>query len=119
LSPQREGPIPFHRNPAGVPKVPRFSSLLLPVLLTLICSAPAPAVSLKVAVAKTDITPPPGVPLWGFAARKTPSVGTLDPLFARVLVLEADEKRIALVTLDLGRTFGPACLHHLREEARK
>jgi neutral/alkaline ceramidase-like enzyme len=119
VSRPREGSIPFNRNPAGVPRVPRFSRLLMPILLTLICSTPSPAASLMAGIAKTDITPPPGVPLWGFAARKTPSVGTLDPLFARILVLEVEEKRIALVTVDLGRTFGPASLRHLREEARK
>jgi len=77
------------------------------------------AASLRAAAAQVDITPPPGTPMWGFAARKGPATGTLDPLMARVLVLEAGEKRVALVTLDLGRTFGESAIQHVRESARR
>jgi hypothetical protein len=75
--------------------------------------------ALKAGVAKVDITPPAGQRMWGFAARQGPAEGTLDPLWARVLVLEAGEKRLALVALDLGRPFGPASLARLRESAKK
>jgi hypothetical protein len=51
--------------------------------------------------------------MWGFAARKGPSMGTLDPLYARVLVLDAKEKRVAIITLDLGRSLEPASLERL------
>src|SRR5437660_596973 len=44
---------------------------------------------------------------------------TRHPLYARVLVLEVGETRLGLVTLDLGRSFGPASLAHLRESARR
>jgi len=66
-----------------------------------------------------DITPPEGQAMWGFAARPGPSRGTLDPLFARVLVLEVGEQRVALVTLDLGRSFGPAAIETLRASVTK
>ncbi|PYV79948.1 MAG: hypothetical protein DMG93_19990, partial [Acidobacteria bacterium] len=46
------------------------------------------------------------------------STGTLDPLYARVLVLEAGEKRLALVTLDLGRTFRESELAQLRQRLK-
>jgi neutral ceramidase len=75
--------------------------------------------ALKAGAAKVDITPPPGLPMWGYSARLSASTGTLDPLYARVLVVESGEKRLALVTLDLGRTFGPDSLAHLRESVRK
>ena len=75
--------------------------------------------SLKAGVAKVDITPPAGVPMWGYAARHTAAQGTLDPLYARVLVLEVGEKRLALVDLDLGRAFGPASIERLRAAARQ
>jgi neutral ceramidase len=79
---------------------------------------PASAGVLRAGVAKADITPSPGIRLWGYSDRKTPSTGTLDPLYARVLVLEAGGKRVALVTVDLGRSFGPASLEWLRNATR-
>jgi len=79
----------------------------------------ASAAGLKAGVARVDITLPLGTDMWGYSARKTPATGTLDPLMARVLVLEAEGKRLALVVVDLGRTFGPASLARLRETARK
>jgi hypothetical protein len=57
--------------------------------------------------------------MWGYENRTKPATGTLDPLYARVLVLEAADKRIALVTVDLGRVFGPASLDQLRSAARR
>lgn len=74
---------------------------------------------LKAGVARVDITPPPGLPMYGYASRTQPATGTLDPLYARVLVLEAGERRLALVTLDLGRVFGPASLARLRQAVRE
>jgi hypothetical protein len=54
--------------------------------------------------AKIDITPPVGLPMWGYGARHdSPAVGVRDPLRARALVLAAGKERIALVSLDLGR----------------
>ena len=73
--------------------------------------------TLKAGVAKVDITPPVGVPMWGYSLRD--STGTLDPLYARVLVLEVGDKRMALVALDLGRCFGHDSLERLRAAARQ
>src|SRR5882757_4168813 len=74
---------------------------------------------LQGAVSQVDITPPPGLDMWGFAARKGPATGTLDPLYARVLVLSAGNKHAAIVTLDLGRSFGPVSLQRLASAVRK
>jgi len=74
---------------------------------------------LRAGVAKVDITPKTNEPLWGFEDRTDPATGTLDPLYARILVLEAGGKRIAIVTLDLGRTFGEPSLDHLKEVVSK
>lgn len=64
----------------------------------------AQAEELQAGAAKVDITPPVGLPMWGYAARHDePCQGVLDPLFARVLVLSAGTERMALVSLDLGR----------------
>src|SRR5438128_12122826 len=91
------------------------------ILAFALCLTPysADGAPLKAGVAKVDITPPTGVLMWGYFDRLTPSKATLDPLHARVLVLEAGETRLALVALDLGRTFGPASLARLRAAARK
>jgi neutral ceramidase len=70
--------------------------------------------TLRAAVAKVDITPAPGAQLWGYSSRKNPATGALDPLYARVLVLEAGSQSLALVVVDLGRPFGPASLQWLR-----
>jgi neutral ceramidase len=98
----------------------RFAVKLLAVLMVVAgaCST-AQAAQLEGAVAKVDITPTAGLDMWGFAARKGPATGTLDPLYARVLVLAAGDKRAAIVTLDLGRTFGPASLERLENSVRK
>jgi neutral ceramidase len=62
------------------------------------------AEGLRAGAARTDITPPTGHPMWGYAARKdAPCVGVLAPLQARALVLATDKERIAIVSLDLGR----------------
>jgi neutral ceramidase len=71
--------------------------------LILLCP-PAVADGLRAGAAKVDITPPTGHPMWGYGARHdAPSVGVLDPLHARALVLEAGAQRMALISLDLGR----------------
>ena len=93
--------------------------MVIVVGLALGLAGRADAAGLRAGVTRVDITPPVGTEMWGYSARKLPAAGTLDPLMARVLVLEAGEKRLALVVLDLGRTFGPAALERLRESVRK
>jgi hypothetical protein len=76
---------------------------------------------MEAGVARVDITPPPGLPMYGYFTRIKNlqlSTGTLDPLYARVLVLAVGEKRMALVALDLGRTFGKSLLDELQQRAR-
>src|ERR1017187_4821699 len=79
--------------------------------------------ALRAGMARADITPPAGEQMWGYEDRRQPATGTLDPLYARVLVLEAGPesapRRLALVTLDLGRSFGPGSLARLREAAKQ
>lgn len=69
-------------------------------------------------IAVRDITPPPGVPMWGYSDRKGPSTGTLDPLHARALVLKAGDQSIALVTMDLGRVPTPRVLDEIRAKVK-
>jgi neutral/alkaline ceramidase-like enzyme len=85
----------------------------------LACTSIASAAGLRAGVAKVEITPPPGQQMWGYENRTKPATGALDPLYARVLILDAISQRIGLVTLDLGRVFGPASLNQLRSKARR
>ena len=91
-------------------------------MIALGLTASAPGAMLRAGVAKVDITPPPGLPMYGYFDRiknNQLATGTLDPLEARALVLEAGDRRVALVTLDLGRTFGAASLARLRQVTRE
>nr|MDQ3011402.1 hypothetical protein [Acidobacteriota bacterium] len=93
------------------------------VLLVIVLCAMAVAAKsqnvMRAGVARADITPPPGVEMWGYFDRAGPATGTLDPLFARVLVLDDGRQAVALITLDLGRSFGPPQIAWLRDKARR
>lgn len=96
-----------------------FSQLCAILVLLLASGLSAQTAEMKAGVAKVDITPPLGTRMWGYFDRVKGATGVLDPLYARVLVLEAGGKRLAYVDLDLGRTFGPASLDRLRKTARQ
>lgn len=54
--------------------------------------------------ASADVTPPTGLPMWGYGARRDkPNQGVMDPLQANALVLAVGAQRLALVGLDMGR----------------
>jgi neutral ceramidase len=97
----------------------RRGAVVLVAIILAAAACRAVASPLRAGAAKVDITPPAGLPLWGYFDRKTPAEGTLDPLYARVVALEAGKIRIAIVVLDLGRVFGPASLARIREAARR
>ena len=59
---------------------------------------------LSAGAATADITPPVGLPMWGYGARHDkPNEGVMDPLHANVLVLAVGDTKLAIVGLDLGR----------------
>src|SRR5262252_5995892 len=87
--------------------------------LALVPPTPVQSATLKGAVARVEITPQIGLPMYGYRSRSSPSQGVLDPLYARVLALEAGETRLAIVTLDLGEIFANHWLEGLRETVRK
>jgi hypothetical protein len=73
---------------------------------------------LKAGVAKVVITPPIGTDMGGFLVRENPSIGVLDNVYARALVLSDEETTLGIVTADtLG--FSPEDVHYLREEAHE
>ena len=58
---------------------------------------------LRAGVARIDITPSEFMQMYGYANRKCgPANGTHDPLFAKAVVLQSGDTRMAIVTMDLG-----------------
>lgn len=73
----------------------------------------------KVGVGKRDITPKEGVPMWGYGARHDMlSQGVLDPLYAVAVVLQAGDKKLAIVGLDLGRAPAEHSLQTIRKRIK-
>jgi hypothetical protein len=71
----------------------------------------------RVGAADADITPPPGLPMWGYGARHDkPSEGTLDPLKAQAIVVAAGVDKVAIVGTDLGRGPTEAMMAIIRKE---
>ena len=62
---------------------------------------------LRIGISRTDITPPVGIPLIGFAGRG-PAIGIHDPLYATAMVASDGERSIAIVSCDL--LYVPAAL---------
>lgn len=62
---------------------------------------------IRAGLAQTDITPPLGVPMYGYASRETGAEGILDSLRAIVLYLESEDVRVALVSMDVGKFRSP------------
>ena len=57
--------------------------------------------------------------MWGYGARHAAlSTGTLDPLYAAALVIKADNKKIAIVGLDLGRSPSERSLQTIRQRIK-
>jgi len=70
--------------------------------------------------ARADITPPPGLPMWGYGARRDiPASDTLDPLLACAVVIRAGDERIAIVGLDLGRSPARETMKSIREDVAR
>lgn len=69
----------------------------------------AQEIPLRAGLAKAGLTPSGSMPMYGYANRRCgPSNGVHDPLYAKVLLLEAGNTRLAIVTLDLGSMISPA-----------
>ncbi len=92
---------------------------LLAATLAILTIPAAGQVLFKAGVSRADITPPPGVEMWGYSNRSGPARETRDPLQARVLVIDDGRLAAAIVALDLGRTFGKAQIERVRERIRR
>ncbi len=56
---------------------------------------------LRAGATRVEMRPPSGLTMAGFSARRGASKGVLDPLFAKVLVLEGKDTAVGIVTMDL------------------
>lgn len=66
--------------------------------------------------AQTDITPREPVPMWGYGDRHAKlSNGTLDPLLATAVVIQAGKNKMAIVGLDVGRSPVEESLQRIKE----
>jgi hypothetical protein len=67
-----------------------------------------------------DITPPIGLPMWGYGARHDkPAEGVLDPLEANAMVIAVGEDKLAFVGLDMGRPPMRQSYQRIKEEVQK
>jgi len=73
------------------------------------------AKQLQAGVAAVELHPPLGYIMGGYGARTGVSQGVLDPLHAKVLVLEGKDSAVALVTMDLVSNLPAAQLDRIRE----
>ena len=85
------------------PQMLRIAALTLVLLTPVLAAKPA----IYAGIARTDITPPMGSPMYGYSSRTEGAEGVLDSLTATVLVLKSDEATVALVSLDVGKFQSP------------
>ena len=78
------------------------------------------ATAFHVGYAESDITPPPGLPMWGYGARHAlTSKGAIAPLMARVVVIHAGDNKLAIVGTDLGRGPTPPMMEQIRDALKE
>jgi hypothetical protein len=63
--------------------------------------------NLRAGFSRVDITPPPGLPMGGYAARIDVATGVLDPLSCRAVTLQGSGAPLVLVALDLIHVAAP------------
>src|SRR5262245_37777938 len=90
---------------------------LLAFAATAIAQTPVPV--FKAGAARRDVTPREPAPMWGYGDRHDAlSVGALDPLYAEALVIQAGDRKLAIVGLDLGRSPSEASLQRIRQRVK-
>jgi neutral ceramidase len=96
-----------------------FRTTLVLSLLSLL-SLPATAQTFRAGFAKADVTPAAPMPMWGYGARHDAlSQGVRDPLFAKAVVVEAGDQKVALVGLDLGRSPDAEAMARIRAAVKE
>ena len=102
-------------------RISRFLGPLFAVVfaVSLVAWAELPVATFKIGTAKREVTPKEPMPMWGYGARHDAlSTGTLDPLYAAALVVEAGSNKLAVVGLDLGRSPSEKSLQTIRQRIK-
>ena len=74
----------------------------------------------NVGAATRDLTPQAPVPMWGYGARHAAlSQGSLDPLYAKAIVIQAGDQKLAIVGTDIGRGPTQAMMAKIRKEVKE
>lgn len=74
----------------------------------------------RAGAAKSDVTPKEPVPMWGYGSRRDAlSEGTLDPLMAAAIVIQAGQDKLAIVGLDLGRSPSEESMARIRQRIKE
>lgn len=100
----------------------RFSGIGLCLMLVFVLGlgVGAYADGFKAGFAKRDITPSKPTPMWGYGARHALlSTGVRDPLFAKVVVIEAGKDRLAIMGLDIGRGPTQVMMANIRKAVKE
>lgn len=86
---------------------PARTFLLVALGASFACSTTASAADrIEAGVGRSDITPPTGLPTFGYVRDDAIAHGVNTRLFARAIVLKQGQKKLAIVTTDLGATPG-------------
>jgi hypothetical protein len=89
------------------------------VIVLVLATAACRGDELQAGAAAVDITPPVGLPMWGYGARHDkPSESVMDPLRASALVLAVGDSKLAIVGLDLGRAPTRKSMAAIRERIK-
>jgi neutral ceramidase len=76
---------------------------------------PAAGSGFRVGIATRDITPTEPTPMWGYGDRHALlSQGVIDPLLAKIVVIEAGGEKVAIVGTDIGRGPTPPMMAQIR-----
>lgn len=94
--------------------------IFLTLLATIMLAPLALAGTFKVGYGERDITPAKPIPMWGYGARHDfPAEGTKDPLFAKTVVIDTGDEKVALMGLDLGRAPTFASMDRIRAAVKE
>ena len=83
----------------------KFVFISFIILFSSFCNLIAETQPLKAGAASVNITPPVGIMQGGWAARDKPSESIADELYAKALVISDGKITVAIVTMDLLKTY--------------